>query len=166
MLVELKAKQALIMPENHTIFSVVARYTPIRWLISNSVASMFYQILLLGGIGLSVLYFIKKGVPKNQINPVIAEFGLLTALIPLLAFTTSNAFGFGQILVFLVLIYYAHFTRVQKRLVVVSLIFIGGACSDIIGKKISHTMDDLSLVAIGTILLIALVFVLRQKKLV
>lgn len=166
LLVELKAKQTLLMPENHTIFSVVARYTPLRWILSSSLASMVYQLLMLGGIGLSVLYFIKTALPKNQINPVVAEFGLLTALIPLLAFTTSNAFGFGQILVFLVLIHYAYFTSLQKRLVVVSLIFIGGACSDIIGKKISHAMDDLSLVAIGTILLISLVFILRQKKLV
>lgn len=64
LLVELKAKQTLLMPENHTIFSVVARYTPLRWILSSSLASMVYQLLMLGGIGLSVLYFIKTALPK------------------------------------------------------------------------------------------------------
>jgi hypothetical protein len=90
--IELRAKQDLLASGNHTVFSVMARFTPLRyWLVSAS-AIKIYQVSLLAGLGALGLYFIRIG--RYQTHSTVAEVAFLIACIPLLAFTSENAFLF------------------------------------------------------------------------
>lgn len=167
--IELSHKQGLLDNANHTIFSVIARYTPIRFILINGTIAFVYQILMLIGIGTTFLWFSKINSKNNNIGQQryfsIIELSLLVTLIPLLAFTSENAFIFSQILVFIILLNYKNFKKHEKGLSIVAFIFIGGNFSELIGKSLSKIIDDISLISIGTLILIYLLFNLRIRNL-
>ena len=59
--VELGNKQNLLQPANHTVFSVIARFSPLSLVSFTPVIIKIYQIIVLVIIGILVLVFIKKG---------------------------------------------------------------------------------------------------------
>jgi len=69
------------------------------------------------------------------------------------------------LLVFVILIYFKKLVIHEKIIAIVGFLFIGGNFAEIIGKKLSQTIDNISLVSFGTILLIYLLFVLKKKDL-
>ncbi|MCD4665547.1 MAG: DUF2029 domain-containing protein [Bacteroidales bacterium] len=166
--IELSHKQGLLENANHTIFSVFARYTPIRFLLFNSTISFVYQIVMLFVIGISFLWFTKinsKNINvEQQHNFSIIEFSFLVSLIPLLAFTSENAFIFSQILVFIILLNYKSLKAYEKVLAIVAFIFIGGNFGELIGRELSEKINDISLITFGTIILIYLLYVLRIRN--
>jgi hypothetical protein len=87
----------------------------------------------------------------------------LVSLIPLLAFTSENAFIFTQLVIFIVLIYFKVLKPWEKICAVAGFILIGGNFSELVGKEFSRILDELSLISIGAILLIYLVVVLRPR---
>ena len=160
--VELGNKQSILQSANHTIFSVLARYTPISLVTFTPFVTKVYQFIVLGIIGVLILIFIKKG--KNIERNEIPEFALLISIIPLLSFTSQNAFGFAGLLVFILLIYFNRFSFIEKILTVIGFILLGANYNDIWGSDLSGYFNDLSLVSIGTILLIVILFRKRFKK--
>jgi len=167
--IELSLKQGLLSDANHTIFSVLARYSPIKFFVTTPFRTLMYQGILLLLIGLFVLYFIRiTSKIKSSVQEkyyTIMDFILLISLIPLLAFTSENAFIYTQLLVFVILIYFKKLVIHEKIIAIVGFLFIGGNFAEIIGKKLSQTIDNISLVSFGTILLIYLLFVLKKKDL-
>jgi hypothetical protein len=165
--IELGNKQGLLDYGNHTIFSVVARYTPIRYILVNSTVSAIYQLVLLSGIGLFVLYFInmnRKGTTDFQKkHDAIIDMALLVSLVPLLSFTSHNAFIFTLILTFVIMLYFSNLKMYEKILAVIGFICIGGNFDEMLGKELSTMVDNYSLVSIGTIILIYLLFILRKR---
>lgn len=165
--IELGNKQGLLDYGNHTIFSVVARYTPIRYILVNSTVSAIYQLVLLSGIGLFVLYFInmnRKGTTDFQKkHDAIVDMALLVSLVPLLSFTSHNAFIFTLILTFVIMLYFSNLKMYEKILAVIGFICIGGNFDEMLGKELSTMVNNYSLVSIGTIILIYLLFSLRKR---
>lgn len=167
--VELSHKQSLLADANHTIFSVLARYTPLRFIITPGTVSSVYQICVLLLIAILVYYFVKI-LPRKNDNPseknlLVTDFALLISLIPLLAFTSENAFVYAQVLVFVILLYFHRLKTFEKILAILGFLFIGGNFSELTGKELSIALDNISLISIGTIILICLLFVLRKRGL-
>lgn len=161
LMIELNNKQDLIQVANHTLFSLFARYTPLRLISFSPVIIKIYQLVILTIIGLAILWFIKKG--KKDKNPGIAEFALLISLIPLLSFTSHNAFGFNELTIFLLLAFFPKFTLLDKIIIVAGFVFTGCNIHDLWGHDLSAFINDISLVSWGTVLLIAALFRGRLK---
>lgn len=167
LLVELSHKQGLLDNANHTIFSVFARYTPVRYLVGSITVAKIYQLLMLAVIGILFIWFTRiktdnSSVVQREYNFLI-EFSLLVACIPLLAFTSENAFIYTQILVFIILLNFKNLKLFEKIMAIVGFVFIGGNFGEMLGRSLSKTIDDISLISIGTIILIYLLFALRIK---
>jgi hypothetical protein len=82
-----------------------------------------------------------------------------------MAFTSENAFVFSQLLVFYILIYFNKLKTYEKVLAVVGFLFIGGNFSEATGRALSKILNDLSLVTIGAMILIYLLYVLKRRDL-
>ncbi len=162
--VELGNKQSILQSANHTVFSVIARFSPLSLVSFTPVIIKIYQIIVLVIIGILVLVFMKKG--KGIENNSIAEFALLISIIPLLSFTSQNAFGFAGLLVFILLANFKLFSKFEKVITIIGFIFLGGNYYDIWGSDLSSFFNDISLVSIGTLLLIFILFRKRFQKLV
>jgi hypothetical protein len=164
--VELGNKQDLLAPGNHTLFSVIARYTPVRVLDLHGLTRAVYEFIILSMLAASVLFFMKHSDRMTGKAPVaseIRELGLLTALIPLLAFTDENAFLFLLLSVFALLLYFPAFKNWQKILMAVGLFLVGGNFGEALGQDLSRLINDLSLITFGAIILLGLLFT-RQAK--
>lgn len=160
--VELGNKQSLLQSANHTIFSVLARFTPIRLISFSPIIVKIYQLLILSIIAVLILVFIRKG--KKIENNYVCEFALLISLIPLISFTSQNAFGFAALTVFILLFNFKSFSTAEKIISITGFILLGGNYHDIWGAELSGFLNDISLVSIGTILLIVVLFTRRFKK--
>ncbi len=161
MKIELNNKQDVLQLANHTIFSVIARYSPLRLINFTDDITKIYQFVLLICIALMVLWFIRRG----KINPAggTPEFALLISLIPLLSFTSQNAFGFTELLVFLLLFHFNKLSFVEKIMSITGFLCIGGNIHDLWGNKLSGSINDLSLISIGTIVLLIVLFRKRMQ---
>ncbi len=166
--IELSNKQGLLDYSNHTIASVLARYTPIRLLVVNSAISSIYQLLLLSGIGFVFLWFTtmnsKNASLEQKKHYSVIELSVLVALIPLIAFTSENAFLFSQLIVFVILIHFKYLKLYEKIIAIVGFVFIGANFSELLGSELSRKIDDFSFLPMGMILLIYVVFSLRKNK--
>jgi hypothetical protein len=162
---ELAVKQNLLAGGNHTIFSVLARFTPIRFVLENVMVQKLYQLILLGWIGLSVWRYIKRNDSiGNHAEAVVKEMALLMAFIPLLAFTSENAFVFALPVVLCVMFHYGGLTVMQKVLLVCGMVCIGGNIYDVVGRGVNHFLLSLSIYTWGTLLvLLVLVFYERSN---
>lgn len=161
--VEMGHKQDLLANANHTIFSVIARFTPIRFILSDPGYAPFYQLVIL----IVLLFFFYKAFKMSSINKTanktVLDFYLIIGFIPLLAFTSENAFVFEQLLVIVVIFYFRKLSTFEKILAVISFIFIGGNFAELVGHQASVFLDNNSFVAIGAILLIFVYFKLLIK---
>lgn len=162
LLVELSHKQSLLADSNHTIFSVLARYTPLKFLVINEFYAKIYQLCLLGLIGLFTLFFVRKG--KYSFSSAV-DFSLLIALIPLIAFTSENAFCFTCFAMAVTWLHFSELRFIEKGILLVASLLIGFNYFDIFGRKLSGLIDQMSLISIGAIMLLAVLCTLRFRKL-
>jgi hypothetical protein len=162
MAIELSHKQALLAQENHTIFSLIARYTPLRYtrLVVDHVALFQGMVLLLLGAGF--YYFFRKGKPLER--GFVCEAAVLICCIPLCTFTSHNAFGFAELAVIVLLYHFKAAPLWVKISAVAGMICTGGNIYDIVGRKLWFIINNLSVVGIGAVFLIASLSVMRQKK--
>jgi hypothetical protein len=119
-------------------------------------------------IGLTFIWFTRIHIKKASANQLryfsMIEFALLIAYIPLLAFTSENAFIFTLPLVFVVILHFNYLKTYEKVLAVMGFLFIGGNFGELWGPIITQKIDDLSLISIGTLILIGLTYSLRIKN--
>jgi hypothetical protein len=152
--IEMGHKQELLANANHTIFSVIARFTPLRFVLSDTGIAPFYQFAVL----LALLFFFYKAFTFSSMNKTVGntilDFYLIVGFIPLLAFTSENAFVFEQLLVIVVLFYFKLLTTPDKILAILSFLFIGGNFAELLGNRVSVFLDNNSFVSIGAMLLI------------
>lgn len=163
--IELANKQSLFKPANHTIFSVIARYTPLGYLIEEGSSSQrIYQLIVLALTALLTALYIRKEIPACRV-PVAAFYDLafLTALIPLLSFTSENAFLFTLPAAVIVFSNWHTLPRLHKMLAVAGLLLIGGNFSELTGKKLSQWLDNWSVLTPGTLLMLFLLFYIRNS---
>ena len=160
--IELSAKQDLMAAANHTIFSVLARYTPLQYLLHTNMAIKVYQVLVLLGIGLLFLYFMWTG--RKQNNSLVAEMAFLTTLIPMFAFTSQNAFLFTLPAIVVVQYNYPLLSVAGKTMAVAALLLIGANIRDLMGSRLYNVLEDASVYTFGAILLLALLVMIRRTK--
>ncbi len=164
LLIELGNKQDLMAPANHTIFAVIARYTGLGIIIQEHDLTGYYQILILAVIATWVLWFIFKG--KDVSMPEISEVSILITLIPMLSFTSHNAFGFAEMSIIMLVFYFTGQKLYFRIAAIISFILIGGNYYDLWGKTLSTLFNDISLVTIGSVLVLILLSFLRNRKVI
>lgn len=162
LMVEMGHKQSLLLAGNHTIFSVFARYTPVKFLLTNEMASKIYQLVLLGVIGILYFYFQKKDRKGNRF--IVNNFAFLIALIPLFSFTSENAFCFTGLAVLSILINFKLLNLYERILAILGFICIGGNFGEIIGRENSVYLDHISLISFGAIALLVVLYSARIRK--
>ena len=159
--IELSHKQSLLQGGNHTIFSLVARYTPIGYLLTSTVATKIFQFVLLMAIGLLFYYYQKKAKPGNVF--LLNNFAFLFTLIPLFSFTSENAFCFAGLAVLSILINFNYLTLAERIVSILGFICIGGNFSEILGKQTSNYLDQISLISFGAIALLTVLYSARLR---
>lgn len=159
---ELGNKQDIAAPRVHTIFSLLIRYTPLYFFSFSSLGTLVYQVIVVLLIGLAIIWFVRIG--KGLKFAEAENFALLIALIPLIASTSEDAFLF---LFPAILINFRDINlmnRFEKIIFITGLVFQGANIWEIWGPNLTEIFLDLSVVAIGAVLIIAIMFRLRYKK--
>jgi hypothetical protein len=159
--IELRAKQSLLQAGNHTIFSVLARYTPVQYLVTSAAAAKVYQLFILALVGLTYLYFMRKG--RQLKNPMVAEVAILICLIPLFAVTSMNAFLFAVPCILYLLYYYPKMSGLGKVTLIVACLLLGGNNHDLMGRRLFRLLEDNSVYTFGALLALGLMFYVRLK---
>lgn len=162
--IELGNKQSLFKPANHTLFSVIARYTPIGYLITeDGMSKKIYHLVVLAVVGLISLFYIKKEIKSDQVpSPGLYDLAFLTALIPMLSFTSENAFLFSLPATLILLSNWEKLSAMSKSLTVIGLLLVGANFSELTGKNLSRFLDEWSVLTPGTILFSVALYKLRS----
>jgi hypothetical protein len=153
--IELASKQGLLAEGNHTLFSVIARHTPLRFLEMSEAGKYVYQLFVLGCIGTLIIWFLFK---KKVSDAAARIFIILISLIPLLAFTSANAFIFTLPLIIYLLFKYRELNKYYKLLFILSCILIGGNIYDLLGRELFNLFWGMSVYTCGTTGLLLTVF--------
>jgi len=154
--VELGRKQDLFADANHTIFSVLARFTPLKFVLINETFQRIYQIVVLLLLGIAFLVFDRKN--KSE----LASVSVLIIFMPLFAFTSKNAFLFAMPLAMYLLAFFKKQNLIYKILVVAGCMLVGGNIYELYGPEYSMLYTELSLYSIGSICLLIAVFLLKS----
>ena len=164
MAIEMGNKQDLGAYGNHTIFSVLYRYTPVHLIGNSPIFQTIFQLVILLLLAMLVLLFIQKGSMLKRKE--VAEGALLIALMPLLAPAAYNTF---LLLGLAIAILMANFKKLPvwvKILFISGIIIQGGNFYDIWGNELSNRMIDFSVVAIGAFAILTCLVFERFRKIV
>ncbi|MFA6000875.1 MAG: glycosyltransferase family 87 protein [Thermoleophilia bacterium] len=155
---ELGVKQDLLQAGNHTIYSMLARYSPLAVLPSDSPFFKVFPFVVVLAIGCAVLWlFIKE---RGVQNPEALEFALMLALMPLITYTTDNAFCFTALAVVLLLYHFNILGPVEKSVLIPGLLLVSFDLFFLNRYAIGRSAElfDLgntySLLGIGTVVLV------------
>lgn len=91
MKIELSNKKDILAGGNHTIFSILGRYSPLFLILKQELIQKYYKLVVLFSIGISILW-IQKKLEKNS-KTMQWLWLVLLSWIPLLSYTSDNAFG-------------------------------------------------------------------------
>jgi hypothetical protein len=149
---ELATKADLLRPGNHTIFSILVRHTPLRLLPQSATAGLALRAAVLALLAAAIVAFVRAG--RRVARPEAAETALVVALIPLIAFTSANAFGATTPALFVLLFAWRGCPRLRLPTAAGALL-VGVGHWDILGPRGFATFEALSLVGIGALLLLA-----------
>jgi hypothetical protein len=157
---ELATKGDLLRPGNHTVFSILARYTPLRLLPQTATTGLVLRGVVLAALAAGIVAFVRAG--RRLPRPEAAEVALLLSLVPLLAFTSANAFGAtAPALVVLLLAWRA--CRPIRPLAAAGACLVGIGHWDLLGPGGFARFEELSLVGIGALLVVAALAVGRRE---
>jgi hypothetical protein len=157
--VEMAWKQSLLADANDTIFSLLARYTPLRLLDFTPEVTRIYQFIILIAIGLLFLYMMYRG--RNRENSYALEAGFLIALIPILSFTNYYAFQFIQLAVFCIVFNYGKLSKRWRIVAIVGFVLTALNMHDLWGEHLFRVINGLSIVGIGAIVVQSVLVNLR-----
>jgi hypothetical protein len=160
--VELSTKQSLLASENDTVFSILARYTPFRLLDFTPMASRMFQLIILAAIGALFLYVMIRG--RKIERPDALEAGFLICMIPLLSFTDHYAFQFIQLAAFVIVFNYWKLSKPWRIAAVIGFVLTAINMHDIVGQRAYDLLNDLSLVALGAVILQGVLVNLRLRE--
>ncbi len=150
---EAASKADLLRPGNHSLFSVAVRHSPLRLLPMTWPLGLGIRLGIVGALGALVVVFLRWGREVERPEP--AEFALLLSLIPLLACTSSNAFGATMLAVFVLFLAFGRFGPGWRAAVALGALLLGGNHWDLWGKDLFVLFERLSLVTVGAVLLVA-----------
>ncbi len=157
--VEMAWKQSLLANANDTIFALLARFTPLRFLDFTPGGTKVFQLIVLAAIAGLFLYMLKRG--RSLKESFVLETGFLMALIPILSFTNNYAFQFIELAVFLVVFNYRKLSKAWRIIAIVGIILTAMNMHDLWGETLYQFINNISLVGIGALLVQAAVVRLR-----
>jgi len=160
--IELSAKQNLFADGNHTIFSVIARFSPIGNFLDTESNEKFFQFFILGGMGILFLRYMSWGKRISSSN--LGEMALLISWIPILAYTSQNAFIFSMPLIVFLIFKFSHFPLWMKILVALGCVLMGINMHDLVGNSIYTFLKNNSVYTFGSILLTFSAFYFRKMS--
>lgn len=158
MAVETGNKQDLLKEGNHTLASVLVRYSPLALLQPGPAGQRVIEWLVPGALALLVLWAVRRGRALDR--PAVLELALLMGLIPLLSYTSETAFGFIELALVLLLFSFKRLGRPGQALTVAGvLLYVTGNLRHQFEFAWSEhwlaTVQELSLVSLGTAALLA-----------
>ncbi|MHB1325276.1 MAG: glycosyltransferase family 87 protein [Thermoleophilia bacterium] len=162
---ELGSKGTLFQPGNHTLVSFIAQHSPLRSLDPGSAYLTVFKIVVMSLVILLALLVVRKGngVPHGE----ALDFAFLLALTPLLSYTSNNAFGLVELAVFLLLFNFTKLRTWEKITAAVGFVLIGGNFHNQLpydwGVSFYQYYDSISLLTIGTIMLLVSVVMMRWR---
>lgn len=162
---ELGSKGNLFQPGNHTLVSFIAQHSPLSSLDTSSGYLTIYKIMVISMVVLLALLVVRKG---NSVKHGEAlDFAFLLALTPLLSYTSNNAFGLVELAVFLLLFNFTKLKTWEKITAGVGFVLIGGNFYNQLpydwGVSFYKYYDSISLLTIGTIMLLVSVVMMRWR---
>lgn len=158
---ELSKKQSLLAEGNHTIFSILARYTPLKLIDWTVPAVKIYQLITVIILGIPILVLLRKSKENPEVT--IYEFAIIISLIPLLAFTNINSFMFKGLAVFLLLLRFNDLLNYEKWLAITGFILSGFNIRDLWGQYLADKINAWSLISIGTILILIALYLFTYR---
>lgn len=170
--IEMSKKQDLLQDANHTIFSVIARYTPLSYFNFSAGFIKIYQLIVLGILGSAILLTMQK--TKSLEDGIAYDFAYLIALVPMLSFTDKNAFLFVLPLVFMLLINFKQLPKLSKFLAILGLFFFGGNVRELWMRipasgydNVAVAWDAWSLIMVGSLVIwsIFIIFIHQSTSL-
>ncbi len=159
--VEMAWKQSLLANANDTIFALLARYTPLRFLDFTPGVTRVFQLTVLTAIAGLFLYILKRG--RSIRDSHVLESGFLMALIPILSFTNNYAFQFIELAVFLIVFNYRKLSKTWQIIAVIGMILTAMNMHDLWGGTLYNFFDNISLVGVGALLVEAALVGLRIR---
>ena len=99
-------------------------------------------------------FYFRRPVPERALRLYI----ILIAIIPLLAFTSYNAFIFTLPLIIYLLFRFGELNILFKIILIISCVFIGGNIYDLAGKDLFNYLWSISIYSWGTIGLLLTLF--------
>jgi hypothetical protein len=156
-LTELNTKQDLLASGNHTLFSVLARYTPLRWIDWNPKLTMIYQLSVLLILGLLMVILNKSG-NENKWSPA-GEIGLILCLVPMLAFTNRNLYIFNGLASAILLIRFGSLHWIGKAIFVLGILISSFNIIEIWGDQITYMLEDWSFITLGTLMIWIILYI-------
>jgi hypothetical protein len=160
--IELSAKQSLLADSNHTIFSILARYTPLRLLDFTPEVTKIFQLSITMAIAFIFLFLYYRG--RRLKDSYMLETAFLISLIPLLSFTNRYAFQFIELTVICILFNFRKIPKLWQIVAISGFVLSGINMHDLWGKDIWFFLNTISLVAIGAALLQAVLVKLRLQE--
>jgi len=156
--VELGNKQSLLIEGNHTVFSVLLRYTPLQYIVQGSLAEGIYQMIVL--LVLAILFWWQRNKYEND----FLDMCLMIIFIPLLAATTKNAFIFAMPLALYLIHRNDRKNRWKTALLFFGCFLIGGNIYELYGPVWSERYSMLSIYTLGAFILIGMALMSDVKK--
>jgi hypothetical protein len=157
---EMAKKTALLAPANHTLASLLARYTPLRAVAEAPGASAALRLGVVALLALALLWYVLRG--RELERPLAGDFAALLTVVPLLAFTNYNAFG-STMLAATVLLWNLGALGWARWPAIAGMVLVGGNLYDLWGRRLFRLLDDLSMVALGAALLLLALFAGRRR---
>lgn len=157
----------LLAAGNHTIFSFLARVTPLRWLLEGAQGATVYRVLLLACVAFLVLWLLRRGELVG--NREALDFAMMMLLVPLLVYVSENGFGFVELAVVLLLFNSGSESAAEKTILAAGLLlfWLGTLVSQISGPVIDQvlsTIHDWSLITAGTLMFFLLLGIDRYRR--
>ena len=153
--IELGNKQELASAGNHSIFSILYRFTPVGMIDLNGTGRYIYQFIVLSLMAVLFLWFYIKSKASDK---TIQLYIVLIAIIPLLAFTSYNAFIFTLPLVVYLMFKFKDLNIYFKILFILSCLLIGGNIYDLVGRELFDFFWGVSVFSWGTLGLLITLF--------
>ncbi|MFC2098439.1 glycosyltransferase family 87 protein [Bacteroidota bacterium] len=148
--IEMHNKQDLLAHYNHTVFSVLARYTPLRWVEWTAVRTLVFQLTVLAIFGFLFILLRISNRSKEDIFPV--ELALVLCLIPLLAHTNKNLYLCCGMVNAVLLIRFFKLHWIYRSLFIIGILISSFNIIEIWGDELTFKLEAWSFIALGTLI--------------
>lgn len=162
--IEMSNKQNLLAHYNHTVFSVLARYTPLRWIEWTALRTLVFQLGVL--VMFAILFILLRINNKKGEDLFPSEFALVLCLIPLLAHTNKNLYLFSGMVNAVLLIRFVNLNWIYRSFFIFGILISSFNIIEIWGDTITFKLEAWSFIALGTMISWFVLYISTFQRLV